>query len=239
MQTECGPQVHPTVPAIQKLLRKIDSLQLPTRSRRDVESILVRQVVRELDRVLPSFASHGLRTAEIAIRLGQELDMTEEELHQLKLASYLHDIGLLIIPRAVNEPGAFLDCEAYRTVQNHVRFGASILEPFTFLRTASVLIAHHHERWDGSGYPYGIRGPFIPLGARVLSMADAFDSIRVPDVSEQTLRDQIALRILRVSAGTQFDPWLVELFCACHARRSVSAIDRPQHLAGRVSEIVE
>jgi len=222
MQTECAPQVHPTIPAIQMLLRKIDSLRLPTRSRRDVESILVRQVVRELDRVLPSYAGHGLRTAEIAMRLGQELAMTDEELHQLKLASYLHDIGLLTLPPAVNEAGTFLDCETYRTIQNHVRLGASLLEPFTFLRTASVLIAHHHERWDGSGYPYGIRGSFIPLGARILSIADAFDSIRVPDASDRTLRDQIALRVLRVSAGTQFDPWLVDLFCARHARSFVS-----------------
>jgi len=62
-------------------------------------------------------------------------------------------------------------------------------------------MAHHHERWDGSGYPYGIRGRFIPLGARILSIADAFDAIRIPEVSN------------RVAAGTQFDPELVEALC--------------------------
>jgi HD-GYP domain-containing protein (c-di-GMP phosphodiesterase class II) len=191
---------------------------LPGRSRRDVESILVRQVVRELDCALPSFAGHGLRTAGIAIELGRELGMTDEELHHLKLASYLHDIGLLTCPCAVSESGAFLDGETYRTIQNHVRLGAGLLEPFAFLRSASILIAHHHERWDGSGYPYGIRGPFIPLGARILTIADAFDSIRVPVVSDRALRDQVALRILRVSAGTQFDPCLVDVLCACRAQ---------------------
>jgi len=215
MQTTCALQTQLTVAAIQQMLRKIDSLRLPARSRRDLESILVRQVVRELDRVLPSSAGHGLRTAEIAVELGCQLGMTDEDLHQLKLASYLHDIGLLTCPSAVNGSGTFLDGEVYRTVQNHVRLGARLLEPFSFLRTASVLIAHHHERWDGSGYPYGIRGPFIPLGARILSIADAFDSIPVPAVSDPALRDQIALRILRVSAGTQFDPWLVDRLCAC------------------------
>ncbi|HEU0067938.1 MAG TPA: HD domain-containing phosphohydrolase, partial [Nitrospiraceae bacterium] len=74
----------------------------------------------------------------------------------------------------------------------------------------SVLIAHHHERWDGSGYPYGIRGRFIPLGSRILSIADAFDAIRIPEVSNRVVRNKIALRILRVAAGTQFDPELVE-----------------------------
>ena len=218
MQTICAPQTQPTVTVIQHLLGKIDSLRLPVRSRRDVESILVRQVVRELDHALPSFAGHGLRTAEIAVELGCELGMTNEELHHLKLASYLHDIGLLTCPCVVNEPGIFLDGEAYRTIQNHVRLGAQFLEPFDFLRTSSVLIAHHHERWDGSGYPYGIRGPFIPLGARILSIADVFDSIRVPGVSDPALREHIVLRIVRVSAGTQFDPCLVDVLCARRAQ---------------------
>jgi len=106
-----------------------------------------------------------------------------------------------------------LDSESYVNVQNHPRLGASLLEPFFFLREASVLIAHHHERWDGSGYPYGIRGRFIPLGARILSIADAFDAIRIPEVSNQVARNKIGHRIIRVAAGTQFDPELVEALC--------------------------
>lgn len=85
-----------------------------------------------------------------------------------------------------------------------------ILEPFSFLQEASVLIAHHHERWDGSGYPYGIRGTFIPLGARILAIADAYDAIKVPGAADPAIRNRIALRILKVSSGTQFDPALVE-----------------------------
>jgi response regulator RpfG family c-di-GMP phosphodiesterase len=86
------------------------------------------------------------------------------------------------------------------------------LEPFPFLQDASVLIAHHHERWDGSGYPYGIRGRFIPLGARILSIADTFDAIEVPNTQSPETRALVAFRILRVAAGTQFDPDLVETF---------------------------
>lgn len=103
-----------------------------------------------------------------------------------------------------------LDPESYVAIQNHPRLGATLLEPFFFLREAAILIAHHHERWDGSGYPYGIRGEFIPIGARILAIADAFDAIRIPDISEPAVRNTIALRILRVAAGTQFDPNLVD-----------------------------
>ena len=91
-----------------------------------------------------------------------------------------------------------------------------MLEPFLFLQEASILIAHHHERWDGSGYPYGIRGAFIPLGARILAIADTFDAIRIPNVSENDRRNLIALRMIRITSGTQFDPALVEALCTLY-----------------------
>ena len=134
--------------------------------------------------------------------------MTSGELHDLTLAAFLHDIGISMLPRHLNIGINRLDCESYVTVQNHPRIGALLLEPFFFLREASVLIAHHHERWDGSGYHYGIRGRFIPLGARGLAIADAYDTITAPNHNPGT-RHVIALRILRVASGTQCDPALV------------------------------
>lgn len=202
--------IHPGVITIQAMLRKIDRLQLPLASRRDIESILVRQVSKELDRALPSQAGHGRRTAAISRLIGQAVRLTPGELHDLKLAALLHDIGLLMLPTDLVENKDSLDSEDYVAIQNHSRLGATLLEPFSFLREASILIAHHHERWDGSGYPYGVRGAFIPLGARILAIADAFDAIQVPNACCLSQRQTIALRIIRVSAGSQFDPELVE-----------------------------
>jgi HD-GYP domain-containing protein (c-di-GMP phosphodiesterase class II) len=202
-------QIHPGIITIQGMLRKIDCLRLPLASRRDVESILVRQVGQEIDRALPWQAGHGRRTAAVSLLIGQTVGMTTGELHDLKLAAFLHDIGLLMLPHEITIGANQLDPDSYVTVQNHPRLGASLLEPFYFLREATVLIAHHHERWDGSGYPYGIRGRFIPLGSRILSIADAFDAIRIPEVSSRVARNTIALRIIQVAAGTQFDPELV------------------------------
>ena len=199
-----------TVMRLQHMLQKIDRVCLPPASRRDLESILVRQVAHEIDRLLPWQAGHAQATAVIAQKLGRVLHLADENLHQLKLASLLHDIGILMLPRCLQSRREWHEPESYVAMQNHPRLGAVLLEPFSFLREATVMIAHHHERWDGSGYPYGLRGALIPLGARILAIADAFEAIQVPHVQERSLRDHIALRILQVASGTQFDPIVVD-----------------------------
>ena len=208
-------KIHPALLKIQRLLRKIDDLSLPDSSCRDIESILVRQATRELDDALPCQREHGRRTAELALAIGARIDLSCDALHHLTLASLLHDIGLLGVSAHPASRRGYVDSYSYAAIQCHPRIGAEWLEPFRFLRKASVIIAHHHERWDGSGYPYGLRGPFIPLEARVLAIADAFDAIQVPEVKNSEIRDRVAYRILKVAAGTQFDPELVALCESC------------------------
>lgn len=211
MTVEAETTVTTVLPRVIAMLSKIDGLRLPPRSRRDVESILVRQVTKEIDRALPWQAGHGRNTADIALMIGQAMALDVDALHHLKLAAFLHDIGLLMLSPCITESRAPLEPESYVAIQHHTRLGSNLLEPFMFMQDASILIAHHHERWDGSGYPYGIRGTYIPLGARILAIADAFDAIRVPGSSDRVGRNGVAVRILRVAAGTQFDPELVDL----------------------------
>ncbi len=210
MHADAPCQIHSGIVRIQCLLQKIDRLRLPHSSRRDVESILVRQVSKELDRAFPWQTGHGCRTAATSVLIGQAVGLTPDEMHDLRLAALLHDIGLLALPSNLASSRDPLEAEAYVAIQSHSRLGATLLEPFSFLKEASILIAHHHERWDGSGYPYGIRGTFIPLGARILAIADAYDAIRVPGTSDPAVRNLVAIRIIRVASGTQFDPALVE-----------------------------
>lgn len=198
---------------IQRMLLKIDQLQLPSSSRRDLEGLLVRQVARELDRLLPWQAGHAETTEAVAIRIAQAMQVDDRTLHQLTLAALLHDIGLLGLPFHLQHGSGPFDHDSYVAIQSHPRLATTLLEPFSFLRGATIMIAHHHEHWDGGGYPYGLRGTFIPLGARILAVADAFDAIRVPGMVEQSRRDHIALRILRVASGTQFDPAIVTALC--------------------------
>ena len=231
MEQRVCEHIHPGIITMQALLRKIDRLRLPVASRRDVESILVRQVSKEIDRALPWQTGHGCRTAAVSLLIGQAVGLTPDELHDLKLAAFLHDIGLLMLPPHLMSSRDCLEPESYVAIQNHPRLGALLLEPFFFLREASVLVAHHHERWDGSGYPYGIRGQFIPLGARILSIADAFDAIKIPHIHCPDIRRDIALRILRVASGSQFDPRLIRVLTQamtdsplCGNRLAASAI---------------
>ena len=208
-------QIQLAVLAIQNMLQKIDRLYLPPTSRRDLESILVRQVTRELDRLLPWQAGHSEATAASAVHIGQAMGLHDAVLHELKLAALLHDIGLLMLPTQSQTGRESLDMDSYTTIQNHPRLGSILLEPFPFLRETTAMIAHHHERWDGSGYPYGLRGDFIPLGARILAVADAFTAIHVPHLHDRFRRDRVALRILQVAAGTQFDPLVVNTLVEC------------------------
>jgi HD-GYP domain-containing protein (c-di-GMP phosphodiesterase class II) len=226
MKQQTYEHIHPGVATVQAMLRKIDHLRLPLASYRDVERILVLQVSKEIDRALPWQRGHGRRTAAIALLIGQAVGLSPGELHNLNLAAFLHDIGLLKLPTHFMSSSDCLEPESYVAIQNHPRLGALLLEPFFFLREATILIAHHHERWDGSGYPYGIRGRFIPLGSRILSIADAFDAIRIPEVSNRGARNTIALRIIQVAAGTQFDQKLVETLCLL--RESIPSSDPPE-----------
>jgi HD-GYP domain-containing protein (c-di-GMP phosphodiesterase class II) len=160
----------------------------------------------------PCLAGHGDRTARYAVKLGQAAGFAERELTDLYFASLLHDIGLLGIPSGILEKDGPLSHEEYALVQSHPRIGAELLEPIPFLRTAALWIALHHERWDGAGYPYGLRGEWIPLGARILAVADTYDRLVTEDWTGQQLEPEIALRLLNVMAGSQLDPNLVSVF---------------------------
>jgi HD-GYP domain-containing protein (c-di-GMP phosphodiesterase class II) len=229
MHVDSTDRIEPAALTIQGMLIKIDRLHLPAASRRDLESILVLQVAKELDRLLPWQAGHGQGTAAIALHIGRAASLTDKELHQLKLASLLHDIGVLMLPPCLQTKREWVDPDSYVAIQNHPRLGAMLLEPFSFLREATVMIAHHHERWDGSGYPYGLRGTFIPLGARILAVADAFEAIQVPTAGDRSLRDRIALRILQVASGTQFDPSVVSLLAEPIRAPEPIAVRDPPH----------
>ncbi|MBI5777144.1 MAG: HD domain-containing protein [Nitrospirae bacterium] len=175
-----------------------------------IDALLV--LTETIERVQPRLQGHGIRTARHAVRLGHAVGLSETELNDLCLASLLHDIGLLTVPQVLLRKEGSLTAEEYALVQSHSRAGAELLEPIPFLRVPALWIAHHHERWDGFGYPYGLRGTVIPLGARILAVADTFDSLISPHWNGRAHDTESARCLLQLLAGSQLDPDLVDVF---------------------------
>jgi HD-GYP domain-containing protein (c-di-GMP phosphodiesterase class II) len=170
----------------------------------------------------PDLIAHGKRTARYAARLGAAVGLSPADQMDLHYAALLHDVGKLTLPDTILHKQGPLSADEYARLQSHPRAGAELMSSITFLHRPSVWISHHHERWDGSGYPYGLRAAFIPLGARILAVADTFDALTSNSLPSRAGDGESAEHLLRLVAGTQLDPDLVSIFLNCtphHAGR--------------------
>jgi response regulator RpfG family c-di-GMP phosphodiesterase len=149
---------------------------------------------------------HSQRVAELAGELAKELSLEENVCEDLKVAGRLHDVGKIGIREAVLNKPSRLTAEEFEHVQQHVRIGLDILAPLSHIKEPLKYVEHHHERWDGAGYPFGLSGETIPLGARILCAADTFDALTSKRAYRDPLEPLAALEHLRIDAGKQFDP---------------------------------
>jgi putative nucleotidyltransferase with HDIG domain len=135
--------------------------------------------------------------------------MSFEAVEQLRFAGLLHDIGKSGIPEEILLKPSKLTPEELLRVQSHSEHGATIVDQIEFLKSLTPIILHHHERWDGTGYPHGLKGDAIPLPARILGVADAFDAMMTERPFAKRMSIAQARAELERSAGTQFDPLVV------------------------------
>ncbi|MEW6362577.1 MAG: diguanylate cyclase [Acidobacteriota bacterium] len=155
---------------------------------------------------------HVRRTQIYAVGMGRLLNLPPEEIDALRMGALLHDIGKLAVPdHILNKPGRLTSAEMEK-VKIHSSVGASILEKVGFQSPVVPTVKYHHEYWDGSGYPEGLRGSHIPLTARILSIADSYDSLRGDRPYRSAISREDACGVLRACSGTRFDPRLVDLF---------------------------
>ncbi len=155
--------------------------------------------------------------ASIVDDIARQLQLPEAEIDRIKLAALLHDVGKVAIPEEILEKPAALSTTEWRAVVQHPRIGQVILEQAAALKEAVPIILHHHERYAGHGYPYGLRANEIPLGARIVAIADAYDAMINDRPYKRAMTHDQAIAELRRHAGTQFDPELVSLFCDLYA----------------------
>ena len=155
---------------------------------------------------------HATRLAEWAVRVAEQLGVGHEELRDIEFASLLHDIGKIGVPdELLLKPGGLTD-EEMDAVRKHPEYGWAILRNIPGFERTSLLVLHHHECFDGSGYPAGLVGEDIPLGARIVAVVDAFDAMLSTRSYRQGLPLQEAIKRLLTASGTQFDPEIVTHF---------------------------
>jgi putative nucleotidyltransferase with HDIG domain len=155
---------------------------------------------------------HSERVVRFSLRLGREMDLPGDQMRALEFGALLHDIGKIGVPDAIlRKPGRLTERE-WESMREHPTLGQRILRGIEFLEGASSVVAEHHEKWDGTGYPRGLRGQQIDIKARIFAVADAFDAVISNRVYRPGTTYQVALEELRTGAGRQFDPEVVAAF---------------------------
>ncbi len=157
-------------------------------------------------------AGHSERVVSFSLQLGREMGLDGERLRSLEFGALLHDIGKIGVPDAILRKPAALDEAEWQKMRLHPLYGQEILRGIDFLEGAGRVVAQHHEKFDGSGYPLGMRGEEIDLGARIFAVADAFDAMTSDRVYRKGRSYELALEELDRCGGAHFDPQVIEAF---------------------------
>jgi putative nucleotidyltransferase with HDIG domain len=172
----------------------------------------LKALARVVDAKSPWTAGHSERVAAMAVKIGEALRLNRRQIDDLGKAGMLHDIGKVSTPRAILDKPSKLTAEEYGIIKEHPEKGASILEPITQYAEMIPVVLQHHERYDGQGYPKGLLGPELTLGARILAVADAFDAMTSDRPYRRGMNIYEAVREIKQEAGQQFDPRVVQAF---------------------------
>jgi len=208
-----------------ELLARVKSLVRVKRLNDQVETTenVIFGLAQMLERKVSQATGDSQRLASLACMLGRSLGLTDDDLEVLRKGAVLHDIGKIAVREEVLLKAGKLTEEEFNEIKLHPEVGERICGPLRCADLVLPLIRHHQERWDGKGYPDGLAGEQIPLLARILSIADAYDAMLSPRPYRPPLSESQALENLRQGSGTQWDPNLVEVFLAALRRQDASA----------------
>nr|WP_179393688.1 HD-GYP domain-containing protein [Carboxydothermus ferrireducens] len=169
----------------------------------------IRALVAALEAKDPYTKGHSERVSELAVEIAREMGMKPDELENIRFMALLHDVGKIgILDTVLNKKGT-LDPEEKELIQEHPVLGAKIVEEIPFLKQYAGMVRHHHERFDGTGYPDKVSGEKIPLGARIIAVADTYDAMTSDRPYRAALTKEQAMSELERNAGQQHDPRVV------------------------------
>jgi HD-GYP domain-containing protein (c-di-GMP phosphodiesterase class II) len=150
--------------------------------------------------------------AQIARDMARAVGLPDGDVERIRTASLLHDLGKLAIPESILSKPSALNADEWRSIVEHPKIGQVVLEQAGAISDAAAIVLHHHEWFDGRGYPYGLAGAEIPIGSRIVSIADAYEAMISDRPYKRTLSHAEALAELKRASGSQFDPELVQIF---------------------------
>jgi putative nucleotidyltransferase with HDIG domain len=192
------------------------------RSRQKLERISVatlEALVNALEAKDPYMRGHSARVADLSATIAAQLGMPDEEVEHVRVGGRLHDVGKIGTREAVLNKQGPLTPEEFEHVQQHVVIGSQILAPLPHLERIIAMVRSHHERWDGTGYPDGLRGEEIPIGARIIGAAEVYDALCSSRPYQEKLSPDQAVERIAELAGTVLDPKVFEALAAVVGRR--------------------
>jgi len=192
------------------------------RERNKLERISVatlEALINALEAKDPYLRGHSARVADLSATVASQYGLSDEEVEQVRVAGRLHDIGKIGTREAVMEKQGPLTPEEYEHIKQHVIIGYQILTPLSHLGPIIGAVRHHHERWDGTGYPEGLRGEEIPIGARVIGAAEVYDALTSSRPYQEKLTPEQAVERMNQLSGTVLDPKVFDALSRVVARR--------------------
>ena len=176
---------------------------------------IIRSLTSAIDAKDPYTCGHSDRVARVAVRLAEEMGCDAEMLKTIHLAGLLHDIGKIGVDDSVLRKAGKLTDDEYEHIKRHAEIGHHILHDLSKLEEVLPVVLHHHESWDGGGYPHRLATDHIPLAARIVAVADAFDAMSSDRPYRKGMPDERVDEILRAGAGQQWDPAVIDAYFRC------------------------
>ena len=199
--------------ALETYQLKLDNENLIT-DLKDLFSGTVKAIIEALDAKDSFTLGRSRRVAFYALKIVNKMALTPAEVSQIELAGLLHDIGMIGVAEEILNKTQKLSDEEYEKIKMHVHYSVKILEDIKQLYEITEIIKYHHEYYNGCGYPFGLKGEEIPLGSRIIAIADAYDSMVSNRAYRSSLTSDEALEVIQQGAGKQFDPNLVQIFAS-------------------------
>ena len=157
--------------------------------------------------------AHNLRVAYLSVLLAQKLNLSQKQLQSLMKGAFLHDIGKIGIPDNILLKNGKLNENEWKIMKQHPALGKKLVDQMPWFEDAIEMILYHHEKFDGTGYPYGLKGNNIPLNARIFSIIDVFDALVSERPYKKAMSVEDAIEIINYEKNSHFDPELVDIFC--------------------------